>query len=138
ISYRDSDEDQRPKTSLVVLSVEGGGDLLPGIGPHRYPKRPITIVPHPDPCWAFDYWTGVPDEQAHDNPLTIIPLRDSRIVAHFKFICKSLTITESGTGTGVVTDAAPSHITCPGTCEYEYDPGSTVVLTATPDALCVF
>ena len=48
-----------------------------------------------------------------------------------------LTLTNTGTGSGVVT-SAPSGISCNATCSANYNSGSSVILTATPNTGSVF
>ena len=47
----------------------------------------------------------------------------------------TLSVLEAGSGAGSVTGSA---ISCPGTCAASYPPGTTVTLTATPDAGSTF
>lgn len=46
---------------------------------------------------------------------------------------RTLTVTESGTGTGTVV-SDPAGISCPGTCSHAFADGTVVTLTATPSA----
>jgi prepilin-type N-terminal cleavage/methylation domain-containing protein len=49
----------------------------------------------------------------------------------------ALSISKSGTGSGTVT-SSPAGINCGATCSYNFDSGTTVTLTATPDAMNSF
>jgi uncharacterized protein (DUF2141 family) len=49
----------------------------------------------------------------------------------------TLTIVKSGTGSGIVT-SNPTGINCGSTCTYQFASGSSVTLTATPDASSTF
>src|SRR5262249_11449606 len=48
-----------------------------------------------------------------------------------------LTVSKAGTGGGQV-GSSPAGISCGGTCRASFDDGSSVTLTATPDASSVF
>ncbi len=48
-----------------------------------------------------------------------------------------LKVAESGTGAGTVT-SSPSGINCGATCEHNFNEGSTVILTASPNATSTF
>ena len=48
-----------------------------------------------------------------------------------------LTVTKSGTGTGIVT-SSPSGINCGSACSMSFPPGATVTLSATPSAGSAF
>jgi hypothetical protein len=48
-----------------------------------------------------------------------------------------LTVTKSGSGDGTVS-SAPAGIDCGSSCEHEFDQGTTVSLTATPDSNSTF
>jgi Divergent InlB B-repeat domain len=52
-------------------------------------------------------------------------------------VCCSLTVTKLGSGSGTVT-SSPSGIDCGATCTAAYSKGTTVTLTATPDAGSTF
>jgi hypothetical protein len=54
-----------------------------------------------------------------------------------KMSYRPLTIVKSGTGSGTVT-SSPTGISCGTTCTYQFASGSSVTLTATPDASSTF
>jgi hypothetical protein len=56
---------------------------------------------------------------------------------HWASVTHHLTVSKAGTGTGTVT-SAPAGITCGATCGADFGEGTSVVLTATPDAGSVF
>ena len=59
------------------------------------------------------------------------------VTATFTLVRHTLSVTQVGTGTGVVTSDVGA-INCGGVCSDEYDHGSVVTLTATPDANMTF
>jgi hypothetical protein len=56
---------------------------------------------------------------------------------HWASVTHHLTVSKAGTGTGTVT-SAPAGITCGATCGADFGDGTSVVLTATPDAGSLF
>jgi hypothetical protein len=68
---------------------------------------------------AQDYYGRLPDVAAPPPPQ------------------ETLTVSVSGTGTGSVA-SAPSGISCPVRCDADFDQGTGVTLTATPDASATF
>jgi hypothetical protein len=74
------------------------------------------------------------DIKHNDNSTSIKSALDN---LYSKMSYRTLTIVKSGTGSGTVT-SSPSGINCGTTCAYQFASGSSVTLTATPDASSTF
>jgi hypothetical protein len=74
------------------------------------------------------------DIKHNDNSTTVKSAIDD---LSSKMSYRTLTIVKSGTGSGTVT-SSPSGINCGTTCTYQFASGSSVTLTATPDASSTF
>jgi hypothetical protein len=74
------------------------------------------------------------DIKHNDNSTSIKSAIDN---VYSKFAYRTLTIVKSGTGSGTVT-SSPTGINCGSTCTYQFSSGSSVTLTATPDASSTF
>ncbi|MFD2561685.1 InlB B-repeat-containing protein [Aquimarina rubra] len=82
----------------------------------------VILTATPDAGYQFDGWSG--DASGTTNPLTITMDADKTVTALFSAIQRTLTIT--ATNGSVTTNPNPTNGT--------YDDGTSVVLTATPDA----
>jgi uncharacterized protein (DUF2141 family) len=74
------------------------------------------------------------DIKHNDNSTSIKSAIDN---LYSKMSYYTLTIVKSGTGSGTVT-SNPTGINCGTTCTYQFASGSSVTLTATPDASSIF
>jgi hypothetical protein len=74
------------------------------------------------------------DIKHNDNSTTVKSAIDN---LYSKISYRTLMIVKSGTGSGTVT-SNPTGINCGTTCTYQFASGSSVTLTATPDASSVF
>jgi hypothetical protein len=74
------------------------------------------------------------DIKHNDNSTSIKSAIDN---VYSKFAYRTLTIVKSGIGSGTVT-SNPTGINCGSTCAYQFASGSSVTLTATPDASSTF
>src|SRR5947207_5168548 len=64
--------------------------------------------------------------------------RDQTVTAYFNVpVTHTLTVQKAGTGTGTVT-SSPAGIDCGSTCSHDFNQGTTVVLSANPDAGSTF
>ncbi|CAL2105085.1 putative repeat protein (TIGR02543 family)/predicted secreted protein (Por secretion system target) [Tenacibaculum sp. 190524A02b] len=82
----------------------------------------VVLTATPDAGYQFDGWSG--DATGNTNPLTITMDADKNITAMFSKIQRTLTV--NATNGSVSTNPNPTNGT--------YDDGTSVVLTATPDA----
>ncbi|CAM1345224.1 conserved hypothetical protein [Tenacibaculum amylolyticum] len=84
----------------------------------------VTLTATPAAGYQFDGWSG--DATGTTNPLTITMDADKTVTAMFKLIPPQVTLTINATNGSVTTNPNPMNGT--------YDKGTTVELTATPDA----
>jgi hypothetical protein len=63
--------------------------------------------------------------------------RNHSVTAAFTLKAFSVTVSKAGTGSGAVT-SSPAGITCGDTCQATFDAGTSVALTAAPDASSIF
>lgn len=95
-------------------------------GQHRFEVRAVDALGNADVTVAFRTFTvdtRVPVDPGGPGPIE--PLR------------RSLRVSQSGTGTGLVT-SSPDGIDCGLTCEFAFLDGTPVTLTATPQPGSVF
>jgi hypothetical protein len=94
----------------------------------------VTLTAIPDFGSAFTSWTGC--DSPTGSTCIVSMTSDKTVAATFTtdptLEC-SLTLTPSGTGSGTIT-SSPSGINCGATCSASYASGTSVTLTATPDA----
>ena len=92
----------------------------------------VTLTAAPDLGATFAGWTGA---CTGTSGTCDVPMSSAKSVsARFTY---PVTVASAGTGGGVVT-SAPAGISCGSTCSSQYDGGSTVTLTAAPDATSTF
>ena len=97
----------------------------------------VVLTATPDAGSVFTGWTG---DCTGTGACTLTMSADHTVTATFDTappVTHHLTVSKAGTGTGTVT-SAPAGITCGATCEADFGDGTSVVLTATPDAGSVF
>ncbi len=90
---------------------------------------PVSLSASPDPNSVFDHWGGdCSGGGTCDLPMDV----DYTVTAVFTLNQHTLTVDTSGTGTGTVT-SSPAGINCGSNCTQDYDHGTPVDLTPTPD-----
>lgn len=96
----------------------------------------LTLTAQPDPDSRFSGWSGA---CAGTGPCTLTPSSDTTVTALFTYAPTkyTLTVTNSGTGRGVVK-SAPEGIECGEKCTAAFALGTTVTLAATPESTSVF
>jgi Tol biopolymer transport system component/opacity protein-like surface antigen len=94
----------------------------------------VDLTPTPDAGSSFDHWTG---DCIGSGACSLTMNSDQAVNAVFTLNQHTLTVDTSGTGTGTVT-SSPAGINCGANCTQDYDHGTSVDLTATPDASSVF
>lgn len=80
---------------------------------------------------VFRSWSGCDSTDA--LTCTVLANGGEEISATFDLIQRPLSVTTTGSGTGAVS-SAPVGIDCGADCSQDYDHGTSVTLTATPDA----
>jgi len=94
----------------------------------------VTLTAAPDTNSTFDGWSG----GGCSGTGTCTGTLDAATTVTATFDLKpSLSVSKTGTGTGAVT-SSPAGIDCGATCSAQFDPGTSVALTATPDAGSTF
>jgi uncharacterized delta-60 repeat protein len=90
---------------------------------------PVTLAATPQPGSVFDGWSG---GGCFGTIACHVQLsNDAQVTATFTLV-KTLTVTESGAGTGTVT-SKPGGIVCGSGCSHAFPAGSLVTLTAKAD-----
>jgi hypothetical protein len=94
----------------------------------------VTLTATPGPFSTFDGWSGACTGTG-SCVVTIDGVKS--VTATFTLQTFTLTVSKDGTGTGTVT-SSPAGIDCGATCSASFDGGSTVTLSAVPDAFSTF
>jgi parallel beta-helix repeat protein len=96
----------------------------------------VTLHAADGPNSTFLGWTGDTDGNCPGTANCTVTMDQARtITAIFEAIIDQLSVTKSGTGTGVVTSLAPNTgIDCGDACDFDFDQGTSVVLHAAADA----
>jgi len=94
----------------------------------------VTLTATPDATSSFGGWSG--DVTGTSSTTTVTMNSNKNVTATFSLVY-TLTVTKSGTGSGTVT-SSPSGINCGSVCSYQFASGTSVTLTATPDATSSF
>jgi uncharacterized protein (DUF2345 family) len=94
----------------------------------------VTLTATPDSSSAFGGWSG--DVTGSSSTVTVTMNSNRNVTAIFN-ILYILTVTTSGTGTGIVT-SNPVGIDCGTTCSYQFASGTNVTLTAVRRADSIF
>src|SRR5579862_807659 len=95
----------------------------------------VTITAAPDATSTFSGYTGGGCGTAATCTITVST--DTTVSAAFAKMQFTVTVTPGGNGTGTVT-SAPTGINCGTSCSQKYDVGTSVTLTAAPDASSTF
>ncbi len=111
------------------------------------PEATVTLTATPSGGSTFGGWSGDCSSCGTNSTCQITMDADKTCIATFNYSPPApppsqppqyiLTVAKSGTGSGTVA-SSPSGITCGTDCSEAYGPGTTVTLTATPDAGSVF
>ncbi|MBI3608538.1 MAG: hypothetical protein HY207_11280, partial [Nitrospirae bacterium] len=95
----------------------------------------VTLTAMPDATSTFAGWTGA---ACTGTGTCVVPMTAAQpVTATFTRIQYALDVTPIGTGGGTVT-SSPAGIACGKTCAAPFDAGSSVTLTANPDATSTF
>ena len=95
----------------------------------------VTLTATPTGSAVFGGWSGCDVEAG--TSCTVAVNANRAVNASFTAPQKFLTVTKEGTAGGTIT-SAPAGINCPTDCTNNYDEGTSVVLTANPDANVAF
>jgi len=96
----------------------------------------VTLTATPNTGSIFTGWTGC--DTVIDTTCTVTMSASRSVTATFDVQRFTLTVSTAGTGTGTVSSNDGLISSCPGTCTATYNAGTSVTLTATPDAGSIF
>jgi uncharacterized repeat protein (TIGR02543 family) len=116
------------KFKLTTSGPNGTLTLSPAGGTYDSGTT-VTVTATPNAGYTFTNWTS----GCTGTGACKIVMNDNDLVSAVFTAFPTVTVTKMGTGTGSVT-STPNGINCGSTCTYSYAPGTSVTLTATPDA----
>jgi sugar lactone lactonase YvrE len=97
----------------------------------------VTLTAVADPKSKFVAWTGCEAEPS-PTKCEVTVSKEKEVTAEFTAKLKfKLTVTKAGTGSGKVT-SSPASISCGATCSAEFEEGTEVTLSASPEAGSTF
>lgn len=116
------------------VATNPGGDSCGGAGDSYACGKDVQLVATPDgECCTFDAWSG--DCEGNDATTTVTLDGHKSCVAHFKkkgpYTLEVSKETVGDCGQDGSVSSRPAGISCGGTCEGEFECGSSVQLTAT-------
>jgi subtilisin family serine protease len=118
-----------PEYTLTIL-VQGHGTTTPPEGTHVYPEgSEVDLAAEPLEGWMFEKWVIGEDNEVESPQYTLPVMADLTATAVFVEMVPEYTVIIAVDGEGTVSPA-------PG--EYEYEEGSALVLTATPNPEWIF
>ncbi len=94
----------------------------------------VTLTATPDATSTFQGWSGA---CTGTGPCTVTVGAAASVTATFTRVTHGLSVSKAGTGAGTVT-STPAGIDCGATCAASYETGTTVTLSAAPDATSTF
>ncbi len=92
----------------------------------------VTLTATPDAGSTFAGWGGDCTPCGTDSACIVTMDADKGCNAIFDLTQYNLTLSRTGIGSGTVT-SSPAGIDCGGTCDADFNEGTAVSLTATPD-----
>lgn len=115
---------------LRVL-INGNGAVDGNVGVYNSNS---TATLNAKPSSTFVRWDRDCSSCGNNPTCNVVMNADKTCVAIFQY---KLTVSKSGTGSGTIT-SNPTGINCGTTCSANFDPNTSVTLTATPDAGSTF
>ena len=131
------------QTLAVTKSGTGAGTVTSNVGVINcgavcsdiYAGSTVTLTAAPAGGSTFVGWSG---SGCSGTGTCVVTVNAAKSVnAQFDLVPQTLTVSKNGTGAGTVT-SAPAGINCGATCSAAFTAGSSVTLTATPNAGSVF
>jgi PKD repeat protein len=117
------------------VSFSPGGLSCPSsCDPSFDPGIVVTLTATPDPGSSFTGWSG---DCSGSSSCQVTMSQARSVTATFTPNAYGLSVTKLGSGSGQV-NSSPAGISCGAVCQESFAAGSTVTLTATPDADSVF
>ncbi len=134
------------RTLSVTRSGTGSGSVATTVSPGGincgttcsadfFNGSSITLTQTPAPGSQFTGWSGACS--GTQSVCTVSMSAARSVTASFSILTYALTVVKSGSGSGVVS-SSPSGINCGTSCTASFNDGTTVVLTATPQAGSLF
>ena len=113
----------------TVNSIDGG-IACPGDCKENYPVGDtVTLTATADSGYMFSKWTGACKKAGTKDTCEVTVTKATKAVANFIPLPTIKTVI-SGSGT---VESDDGNIACPGDCSQQYEIGTTITLTATPD-----
>ena len=124
-------------TGTGTVSSSDGSISCPGTCTAAYNGgTSVTLTATPGTGSIFAGWTGC--DTVLDTTCTVTMSASRLVTATFDVQRFTLTVSTAGTGTGTVSSSDGLINSCSGTCTATYNSGTSVTLTATPDAGSIF
>ncbi|MBI5192349.1 MAG: choice-of-anchor D domain-containing protein [Nitrospirae bacterium] len=122
---------------IAAGTVSGTGINCPGDCTESYnvSGASVQLTATPSTGYHFVNWSG--DASGAGNPVTVSMETNKSVTANFVINAYTLTISKNGTGSGTVA-SNPVGIDCGIDCSEVYNHGTSVTLTAAPDAGSIF
>jgi len=109
----------------TVISSPSGIICQPACSDNFESGTSVTLTPVPDQGSSFGNWSG---DCSGSFPSCVVSVNGNKnVAARFGYL-----LTTSGPG-GTIS-SSPTGISCGATCNYVFNPGTVVTLTATPNA----
>jgi hypothetical protein len=122
--------------SVTIDSPSGSDSCPPTCSVQVDDGGQVTLTPSPDAGWTFDRFNGGACDGVTGN-CTRTVTGDIDTTAVFTRLQYTLTVKKTGDGGGTVT-SSPGGIDCGSTCTADFDDGTAVTLTASPNATSLF
>ncbi|MBF0556627.1 MAG: exo-alpha-sialidase, partial [Nitrospirae bacterium] len=116
-------------SSPTGIYCTGAGNSCNSNFPDNYT---VTLSATPDTGY-YSSWTGCDNATGYQCFVTMLSNKSVSVAFAAAAFSYSLSVSETGSGTGTIT-SSPSGISCGSNCSFTYTSGTSVTLTATPDA----
>lgn len=118
----------------TVVSTPAGINCGTGCTNSYTAGQVVSLTATPDAGSSFAGWTGA---CSGTGTCTVTMDEAKNVTAIFNKVQHLLNVTKAGNGNGTIT-STPSGISCGASCSYIFDAGSSISLSASPDATSQF